>query len=92
MQETHDTLRKLIGARAHATSAGGGDPVGFYLGPYFVYLGIGFSLGLLYVCIRYGIPLALGFLGLPIEVCRQIIVGFWAGIRGKPLPPLTRPD
>lgn len=55
-------------------------------GPYFLYLGIGFSLGLLYVSIRYGIPLLLGFLCLIVEAARQIVVGFWSGIRGKPLP------
>jgi len=54
-----------------------------FLGPFFIFLGIGFALGIVYIGVRYGIPLFLGFLGLLLEAMRQFAVGFWAGLSGK---------
>lgn len=60
-----------------------------FAGSFFLYLGIGFFLGLSYVSVRYGIPLFLGFVALFIEALRQILLGLWTGLRGKP-PPQSR--
>lgn len=63
-----------------------------FLGSYFLFMGIGFALALVYVTIRWGIPLFIGFLGLMIEAIRQIAVGFWLGITGKAELPRRDPQ
>lgn len=57
-----------------------------FLGWFWIFLGIGMLLGMLWVFIRYGIPLLFMGIRLFVELVRQVVLGFWAGLTGKPAP------
>lgn len=60
-----------------------------FAGPFFIFLGIGFFLGVLYLGFRYGIPLFVEACRLGADFVRQLFGGFWAGLTGKE-PPKSR--
>lgn len=57
-----------------------------FAGPFFLWLGVGMALGLLWVVIRFGPPLAIMTCQLIVEFFRQLFGGFWAGLCGKEPP------
>lgn len=56
-----------------------------HLGAFWLFLGLGMILGLIWVVVRYGIPLVVMAMLLVIELLRQVVWGFWSGLTGKPL-------
>ncbi|NLN18114.1 MAG: hypothetical protein GX162_02395 [Firmicutes bacterium] len=60
-----------------------------FAGPFFIFLGIGFFLGVVYLGIRYGIPFFFEALRLGADLLRQVFGGFWAGLTGNE-PPKSR--
>ncbi|MGI6542972.1 MAG: hypothetical protein ACOX44_07925 [Limnochordia bacterium] len=57
-----------------------------FAGPFFIFLGIGFFLGVVYLGIRYGIPFFFEACRLVTDVLYQAFGGFWAGLTGKETP------
>lgn len=57
-----------------------------FLGAFWFFLGLGMVAGLLWVLVRYGIPLLAMAVLLGIELVRQVVCGFWSGLTGRPLP------
>ena len=57
-----------------------------FAGPFFIWLGLGMVLDMLWILIRFGPLLLVMTCQLIVEFFRQLFGGFWAGLCGKELP------